>query len=102
MSAMQSAELSQLIQKRRLIYAFLKRVYEKEIPKELVAEMPPKMKPLLAVAEEFPNAEAAKAVKELVQFTDSIPSQNLDELELRLAADFARLFLSINKVHGDQ
>ena len=95
---MQSDALSHLIQKRQTIYAFLKGVYEKELPKELLAEMPEKMKPLLTIAEGFPNAETRKVVKELVQFTDAIPSQDLDDLESRLAADYARLFLSISKV----
>jgi len=95
---MQFDALVQVIQKRQTIYAFLKGVYEKELPKEFLAEMPEKMKPLLAITEILSDAESKKAVKELVQFTDSIPSQDLDALETRLAADFARLFLSINKV----
>jgi len=37
-------------------------------------------------------------VKELVQFTETIPSQDLDDLGISLAADYARLFLSLNKV----
>lgn len=96
--AMQSEALSQIIQQRQNIYAFLKGVYEKELPKELLAEMPKKMKPLLATTELLPNAESKKAVKELIQFTDTIPSRDLDDLKLKLAADYARLFLSINKV----
>lgn len=95
---MQFDALVQVIQKRQTIYAFLKGVYEKELPKEFLAEMPEKMKPLLAITEILSDAESKKAVKELVQFTDTIPSQDLDALETRLAADFARLFLSINKV----
>ena len=94
----QSDNLSSIIQKRQSIYAFLKRLYEKELPKEFLAEMPGKMKPLLSITEALPSAEARKAVKELVQFADTIPSQDLDELEVKLAADYARLFLSINKV----
>lgn len=94
----QSDNLSSIIQKRQSIYAFLKRLYEKELPKEFLAEMPGKMKTLLGIAEVLPNAEAQKAVKELVRFTDTISSQNLAELEVKLAVDYARLFLSINKV----
>ena len=95
---MKSDDLFPIIQKRQSIYAFLKGVYEKELPKEFLAEMPKKMKPLLAITEVLPNAESKKAVKELVQFADTIPSQDLDDLNIRLAADYARLFLSISKV----
>lgn len=95
---MQFDALSKIIQKRQTIYAFLKGVYEKELPEEFLAEMPERMRPLLAITEILSDAESKKAVKELVQFTDTIPSQDLDALETRLAADFARLFLSINKV----
>ena len=79
---MQSEALSQIIQQRLNIYAFLKGVYEKELPKEFLAEMPEKMKPLLGIAKAFPNAETRKVVKELVQFTNTIPSQDLDDLEI--------------------
>ena len=96
--AMQSEALSQIIQQRQNIYAFLKGVYEKELPKEFLAEMPKKMKPLLAITELLPNAESKKVVKELIQFTETIPSQDLDDLKIKLAADYTRLFISINKV----
>jgi len=95
---MQADALSRIIQKRQTIYAFLKGVYEKELPKEFLAKMPEKMKPLLTIAGAFPNAETRQVVKEFVQFTDAIPSQDLDDLDIRLAADYARLFLSTGKV----
>ena len=95
---MQSDNLLDIIQRRQTIYAFLKRLYEEELPKEFLAEMPGKMKPLLGIAETLPDAEAREAVKEFIQFTETIPSQDLADLEVRLAADYARLFLSINKV----
>lgn len=94
----QSDALVDTMRKRQIIYAFLKGVYEKELPKEFIAEMPGKMKPLLDIADTLSSAEAKKTVKELVQFTDTIPSQDLDALNTRLAADYARLFLSISKV----
>ena len=90
--------ISQLMQKQQTIYAFLQGIYEKELPKKLIDEMPKKMKPLLTVIETLSNSESRKAVKELIEFTDSIPSQDLDILETTLATDYARLFLSINKV----
>jgi anaerobic sulfite reductase subunit A len=95
---MELNELPNIVQKRQIIYAFLKSVYEKELPKALLIEMPQKMKPLLLVADMFPNAETKQLVKELVQFTENIPSQDLDDLDISLAADYARLFLSLNKV----
>jgi len=93
-----SQDSVRIIEKRQIIYTFLKRIYEKEIPEAFIAEMPAKLKPLLAVAEVIPQSEAAQAVRELIQFTDSIPSQDLATLEVKLAADYARLFLSIDKV----
>lgn len=95
---MKSDDLFNIVQQRQTIYAFLKVIYEKELSKEFLAEAPEKMKPLLAIAERLHNAETMRAVKELVQFTDTIPSQDLDDLETKLAADYARLFLSISKV----
>ncbi len=93
-----SKDISATLQKRKIIYAFLKGIYEKELSKEFLAEMPTKMKPLLAAAEMLSDTEARKVVKDLVQFTDKIPSQDLDDLQTRLASDYARLFLSINKI----
>ena len=95
---MEFDDLLNIIQKRQIIYAFLKSVYEKELPKSLLAEMPQKMQPLLQVADLFPGSETKQAVKELVQFTENIPSKALDDLEVSLAADYARLFLSLDKV----
>ena len=98
MPTMKSDELLKIIQKRQIIYAFLKSVYEKELPKTLLVEMPQKMKPLLSAVNLFPNAETKQLVKELVRFTEKIPSEDLDKLAVSLAADYAGLFLCINKV----
>ncbi|MFC1971283.1 molecular chaperone [Chloroflexota bacterium] len=87
-----------IMEKRQIVYTFLKRIYEKEIPEVFIAEMPVKLKPLLDITAVMPQSEAAQAVRELIQFTDSIPSQDLATLEVKLAADYAQLFLSINKV----
>lgn len=92
-----STNLIQLMRQRQTIYAFLKRVYEKELSREFLRAMPPKMKPLLALADSLPNSESQDAVRQLVKFTNAIPSQNIDELWTKLAADYARLFLSIHK-----
>jgi TorA maturation chaperone TorD len=86
------------LQKQQSIYSFLQGIYEKELPKSVIADLPQKMKPLLAVAELLSSAESKQAVEELARFTYAIPSQNLDTMETTLAADYARLFLSINKV----
>jgi putative dimethyl sulfoxide reductase chaperone len=60
--------------------------------------MAKKIKPLFAVKEIISNQESKEAVNNLIKFTNSISSKDLKELETTLAADFARLFLSINKV----
>lgn len=92
-----SSNLSQLMRQRQTIYAFLKRIYEKELSRELLRSMPFKMKPLLALADSLPDSKSQNAVRQLIKFTDAIPSQNFDELWTKLAADYARLFLSIHK-----
>lgn len=92
-----SNDLIQIIRQRQTIYAFMKRVYEKELPGEFLREMPQKMKALLALEDILPSAKSQNAVRQLIKFTDSISSQNLYEIQIKLAADYARLFLSINK-----
>lgn len=88
----------QILQDRQTIYSTLKDLYAKEPHKELLTAMPEKMKVLLTIAEMLPRAEESKPLKEFVQFTEGFPSQDLDALETKLAADYARLFLSINKI----
>jgi len=95
---MDSDELLKIVQKRQVIYAFLKSVYEKELTKAILAEMPQKIKPMLPAADLFPNAETKQLIKELVQFAEKIPSEDLENLHVRLAVDYAGLFLCINKV----
>jgi len=56
------------------------------------------MKSLAAVAELLSNKKLKKVVEEFIIFCNSIPSQKLDMVETQLAADYARLFLSLNKV----
>ncbi len=90
--------LSQLIQKQETIYSFLQGIYEKEVNKQCLAEMPEKMKPLAAVAELLSDKKSKILVEEFIKFCSSIPSQQLDTVETQLAADYARLFLSLNKV----
>jgi len=95
---MKTATYSETLQKRGIIYAFLKGIYETELSRKFLAEMPRKMKPLLSLTEVFSHAEAKKAVQELIQFTSNVSPKNIDDLQIRLAADYARLFLSINKI----
>jgi TorA maturation chaperone TorD len=95
---MKTKVISDVIQKQQTIYAFLQAIFEKELSKKSLAEMPSKMKPLLAITEILSSAESKKAVEELIRFTDSIPEHDIGALETTLAADYARLFLSINKI----
>jgi len=90
--------LSQLIQNQEKIYSFLQGIYEKEVNKKFLAEMPEKMKPLEAAAGMVSSKESKKVIEEYIKFCNSIPSQQMDTVETQLAADYARLFLSLNKV----
>lgn len=96
--ASQFRNLAQITQQRQTVYAFLRRLYEKELPSELLREISRKIRPLLELADILPNARSRSAVRQLVKFTNSISTENLDELQIKLAADYARLFLSINKI----
>ena len=58
-----SRDIGSVIEKRQIIYAFLKRIYEEELSKELLSEMPAKMKLLLPVIEILSHSRARKAVK---------------------------------------
>jgi putative dimethyl sulfoxide reductase chaperone len=95
---MQFDGLSQVMQKQQAVYIFLQGIYEKELTKKFLNDVPKKMKLLLAVNEKFSNTESRKAIEELVKFTDSISSKNINDVLTALAVDYARLFLSINKV----
>lgn len=95
---MELENTSKVVKQRQTIYGFLKRIYESELPGEFLVQLRGKMQPLLVIAEQLPSVEEKEIVKGLVQFTESISSDALDRLETRLAADYARLFLSINKV----
>ena len=89
---------SQLIRKQETIYTFLQQIYEKELNKKFLAEMPEKMKPLATATGLLSSKKMKKVIEEYLQFSNSISSQNLDTIETQLAADYARLFLSLNKV----
>jgi putative dimethyl sulfoxide reductase chaperone len=87
-----------VMQQRHTIYSFLKRVYEKEITIELLKEIPLKMKPLMKLVDIFPDKKSQDAIRQLTGFSDSITPRNLKEIQVKLAADYARLFLSITKI----
>ncbi len=93
-----SGDLRLFLQKRLTVYSFLKRIYEKELSETFIAGMPQKMKPLLALTDITSDLESKQAIEELIRFTDTLPSQDIKAVETMLAADYARLFLSINKV----
>lgn len=95
---MKTTETLDLMQKRQSVYAFLQNVYEKEVSKDVIKRLPAAIKPLLKIADIFTSTETKRLINELVQFTDTIPSQDIDALHLKLAADYARLFLSTGNV----
>jgi TorA maturation chaperone TorD len=87
-----------VMQQRHTVYSFLKRVYEKEITIELLKEILLKMKPLVKLADIFPDKKSKDAIRQLTGFTGSVAPRNIKEIQVKLAADYARLFLSITKI----
>jgi TorA maturation chaperone TorD len=90
--------ISRQMQQKETIYTFLQGIYEKEISSKVLAEMAAKMQPLKGIVGNFSNTETKTTVQEFLRFIDSIPAQDKSHLETVLAADYARLFLSLNKV----
>ncbi len=95
---MPSIDISKLTQQQQIIYTFLQSLYEKEITGKFLIELPKKIKPLKDIIESISNVESRQMVEELIKYIDSIPLYNLEDLRTTLAADYARLFLSLNKV----
>lgn len=96
--SMKHDDISQLLQKQESIYSFLQRIYEKELTEDFIAEIPAKIGRLRDISGMLSAADSKKAVDGLIEFGNSISSQDPDTLKTTLAADYARLFLSVNKV----
>lgn len=98
MNLLHAEDLSQVLQQRKITYSFLRRIYEKEIPKELIIELIKRFRLLLTATQESQDTKFRENLVEFINSMESISTQNLDELKTKMDADYARLFLSINKI----
>jgi len=96
---MEAKEIIELTQRRQLIYAFFQGIFEMEAGKALISCLSPKIKPILAIADVFPSEETRQLIRELVLFTDAIPSQDLETVHSKLGTDYAALFLGKDDVY---
>jgi TorA maturation chaperone TorD len=90
--------ISRQMQQKETIYTFLQGIYEKEISSKVLAEIAAKMQPLKGIIDNLSGAENKTTVQEFLRFIDSITAKDISRIETVLAADYARLFLSLNKV----
>jgi len=93
---MRKTVLARIIKNRQTIYSILKRVYERELTPDFISKMRLIIKPIKNV-DVISSTEVKNEVKALLQFVEEITPSNLEDIQLKLAADYARLFLSIHK-----
>jgi len=82
---------------RRAIYAFLSRIYEKEVTTDLLKEMISGKSPILRVEglEEVPDEELREGLKKLSGYLKGLKGRDLEQARLELAVEYANLFLGV-------
>jgi len=79
------------------VYAFLSRVYGKELTPELIREFASAKSPLLQIGDlgELEEGELKKGFQTLREYLQSLAERNIEEVKLELAAEYADLFLGV-------
>ena len=82
---------------RRLIYAFLSRLYEKEVTVELLKELSSEDSSILQIADlmELDDDGFRKGFEMLSRYLRSVSGRDLKEVKLELAVEYANLFLGV-------
>ena len=95
---MQISNLSEFLTTQQSIYAFLQGVYEKEVTEADIKKISEIKKPILEITKLITDKAAKSALEDLAKFIKEIPNADPKTITITLAADYASLFLSINKV----
>ncbi len=85
---------------RKAIYIFLTTMYAKELTKPFILELATKKEFFLKLADdpETEETELAEGFKGLAEFASNIKQENLDNIQLELAAEYAGLFLGVRQI----
>jgi len=84
---------------RRLMYAFLSRMFEREVTLDLLKELSDKKNPILDAAslEGFDDEKLRKGYELVGGYLRSAADRDLNKVKLELAVEYANLFLGVKK-----
>ena len=82
---------------RRLVYAFLSRMYEKEVTVELLKELSSEGSSIMRIGDlmELDDDGFRKGFGMLARYLRSVSGRDLNEVKLELAVEYANLFLGV-------
>jgi TorA maturation chaperone TorD len=79
---------------RRLIYAFLSKMYEKEITTDLLKELSGEKNPMMQFMVSN-DEELRRGLETLSEYLKDLKKRNLEQARLELAVEYANLFLGV-------
>jgi len=84
---------------RRLMYAFLSRMFEREVTLELLKELSDSKNPMLnsGSTEGFEDEKLRKGFDMLSGYLKAAAQRDLNQVKLELAVEYANLFLGVKK-----
>jgi TorA maturation chaperone TorD len=97
MATDEAQELLSVNENRGAIYVFLATIYAKELAKPFLLDLATKKEFFQRLAEdpETKGTEMAEGFKSIANFASNIRKEDLDRLQLELAAEYAGLFLGV-------
>ena len=92
-------ELMTMHRNRRLIYAFLSRMYEKEVTVDLLKELTDGKNPILQVgfSRDFGDEKFRRGFELLGGYLRNASGRGLNQVKLELAVEYASLFLGVKR-----
>ena len=90
-------ELISASDNRKTIYSFLARIYARELTQDFLKELAGKRNLFLNLAQgpEIRGTEMAEGFMTVAEYVSTLNEQDLDNVQLELAAEYAGLFLGV-------
>jgi TorA maturation chaperone TorD len=84
---------------RRLVYAFLSRIYEREITEEFLRELSSENSPIrqLGAPQELEDKTFREGFETISRYLRDMDTRNLNEVKIELAVEYANLFLCVKE-----